>query len=356
MEKKVTIIGSGFGGVYTARALMRRGFSVSLIGCDGYFTFTPLLHEVATGMLCESDVRFPIQSFLRRPGLEIISGGARAIDFEKKQIELNDGKILEYKTLVIATGARSRLEVVRGADNAVCLKTIRDAITIREKVSSLITGGKSPLEFNVIGGGFTGLELACELHQLVSKKAKCDLRLHIFERGAMPLAESDSRLSRYISKRLEESGIDFHSDFIIDEITPDGIFGHGRMFKSDMTILTAGVKPNTELVAAPFKDEKNNIIVTKNLNLEKYPEVFALGDIITIKDSVKPAMLAQLAVQQASVVARNIILQPSTLRSVSATPYGCFGFFGDMGCGWANFWCANRWAFSVVYMAYGLFV
>jgi NADH dehydrogenase FAD-containing subunit len=113
----VTIIGNGFGGVYTARALLKHGVSVRLIGTEEYFTFMPLLHEVATGTLCDSDVRFPIRSFLTNNNkLEIISSQAAVTDFDSKKIILKNGSVVDYEYLVIATGARPRFDIVKGAE------------------------------------------------------------------------------------------------------------------------------------------------------------------------------------------------------------------------------------------------
>ncbi len=318
----VTIIGNGFGGVYTARALLKHGVRVRLIGTEDYFTFMPLLHEVATGTLCDSDVRFPIRSFLTNNNkLEIISSQAAVIDFEAKRITLKNDSVLEYEYLVIATGARPRFDLLQGSEHAFCLKTMNDARQIREAIIRSSRSGKDHIEINVIGGGFTGLELACELDQLLDKKIKLPSKLRMFERGGLPFAESDPKLSAYIAKRLERSGIEFHSGSVINQVTKNSVHANGQEFHSDITLLTAGVQPNTDCVDKNYLDTQGNLLVSRELNIPKHPEVFALGDIISIIGATKPPMLAQLAVQQASLVARNIChavhkkpLQPYTVK------------------------------------------
>lgn len=303
----VTIIGNGFGGVYTARALLKQGFSVRLIGVDEYFTFVPLLHELATGTLSEEDVYFPIRSFLIcNEHFEIISSKASSVDFNTKEIILENQQKLSYEILVIATGARPRFDIVQGGEHALCLKTIADAELIRSRIINLAGSGKKHLDINVIGGGYTGLELACEIDQLLDRRIKITSKLRLFERGEMPMTQHDPQLAAYLSRRLKRSGIDFHTNSLVEKISEHSIELHTEHFHSDLTILTAGVKQNTEFIPPEYLDQSGNIVVTKHLNIAQHPEVFALGDIIYVDTVGKPPMLAQLAVQQAGVVARNI--------------------------------------------------
>lgn len=303
----VTIIGNGFGGVYTARALLKRGVCVRLIGVDEYFTFMPLLHELATGTLSEEDVCFPIRSFLTcNEHFEIISSKAASVDFHAKEIVLENKEKLSYDVLVIASGARPRFDIVRGGEYALCLKTISDAESIRSRIISLAQSGKKHLDINVIGGGYTGLELACEIDQLLDRRIKISSKLRLFERGEMPMTQNDPELAAYLSRRLQRSGIDFHTKSVVEQISEHSVELRGEHFHSDLTILTAGVKQNTEFIPPEYLDQAGNLLVSANLNLKDHPEVFGLGDIIFVDTVGKPPMLAQLAVQQAAIVTHNI--------------------------------------------------
>jgi len=294
-----------------------------MIGSDDCFTFTPLLHETATGMLCESDVRFPMKSFINSKNFEIIQSKAKRIDFSNKAIQLENGLELRYDTLVIATGARPRLDLVKGSEQALCLKTVIDAQKIRNNIIELLRAGKTHLEVNIIGGGFTGLELVCEIDQMLTK-AGVSSKVRLFERDDIPLAATDPKLSEYIMKRLRRSEIDFHAHANVEAVHAAAVVSHGQEYYSDMTILAAGVIPNTEMLDPEYIDERKSIVVTPFLNLEKHPEVFALGDIISIKNHGKPPMLAQLATRQASVVADNIVRRTvgRPLRAYTATVIG----------------------------------
>lgn len=296
---------------------------MQLIASDEFFTFTPLLHEVATGMLCESDVRFSMKSFIKSTHFNIVQAKATQIDFATKSIQLDSGAVLHYETLVIATGARSRRDIVSGSEHAYCLKTVIDAQKIRNKIIELIRAGKTHLEVNIIGGGFTGLELVCEIDQMLNK-AGVSSKVRLFERDDIPLAKTDPKLSKYIAKRLRRSDIDFHAHANVEAVLPAAVVSHGQEYYSDMTVLAAGVIPNTELIDADYLDERKNIIVSPFLNLEKHPEVFALGDIISIAGEGKPAMLAQLATRQAGFVADNIsnLISGKALRRYTSKVIG----------------------------------
>ena len=290
-----------------------------MIAPDDYFTFMPLLHEVATGMLCESDVRFPLSSFISSKRFEIIKSRARRLDPALKLIELDDGRNLNYELVVIASGARPRLDLVSGSENSICLKTIEDAKVIRDNISALIKNGKKHFEINVVGGGFTGLELVCEIDQMLDRSGVSS-KVRIFERGAAPLSEADPKLAAYVERRLKRSEIDLHAHALVDRIDESAVICGPQSFYSDMTVLAAGVIPNTDFIDAAYLDDRKNIIVTPFLNLSAHSEIFALGDIISIKDQGKPAMLAQLATQQASMVAKNISAYCAGKKLLPYTP------------------------------------
>lgn len=304
----ITIIGAGFGGAWAARKLIHRQFRVRLIDPDTFFTFTPLLHEVATGTLKATDVTFNIRSFITSRRLECVKGLVIKIDFDKKIIFLADGRQLVYEFLIIAAGARAAKPPIAGIVNALSLKTIADALIIRQKIQQLVNSGQEEININVIGGGFTGLELAGELNQLFTKKFNFRANINIFEKGDLPLTKSDKILANYLEDYFKKSNIVFHPFCEVTAVTEKTVLVNNQSFPSDLTILTAGVMPNTDL-ADRFKDNNANLMVTKYLNLEKFAEVFAVGDCLTIAGEGKPPMLAQTAVQQAAWAVKNIINQ-----------------------------------------------
>jgi NADH dehydrogenase len=217
MAQKIVIIGGGFGGVYVARYLLRCVDSLTLINDDAYFTFTPLLHEAATGTLAETDVRFPLTSFLPKNRLQVISSLATQVDFKTQKISLANGQDISYDILIIASGARTNTGLVKGCEHALCLKTMADVVSIKDRIAEMIKTKKSPFRVNVIGAGFTGLELICELAQLGRLKMNCACELHLFDRGPLPLTSADPKISLYVAEHLKKLGILFHLTLLVNE-------------------------------------------------------------------------------------------------------------------------------------------
>jgi|GEM_PF-180169 len=306
----ITIVGNGFGAVYTARLLLKRGFKVRIIAQENRFTFTPLLHEVATGTLCEDDVCFSFGTFIPQYGFEFIAGELAKINVSEKTLELSSGRILEYEKLVLATGARSDMSSVPGAEYAMTLKTVTDAAMIRNRLLELISSRPNEIAVNIIGGGFTGVELLCEIEQVLNKYCKnSKLIIRLFNRSSILLSESDPKLASYIEKRLRRADIEYYLNSKVEAILPDHIKIKEKTFYADLNIITTGVSLNNEYAPKQWLDLRGNIEVEKSLLVCGDKDVFALGDIITIKGYGKPPMLAQTAVRQALVVAKNIIHQ-----------------------------------------------
>ena len=136
MSKKVIIIGGGFGGVYTARHLLHFGFDVILISDRNYFTFTPMLHEIATGGLAVGDIIFEYESFFKNSHFSFIRGKVKNIDCENHSV-LVDDLVLQGDFLVIATGSKSRRFDIQGIENTTELKNIDDAKKIKKKIIEL---------------------------------------------------------------------------------------------------------------------------------------------------------------------------------------------------------------------------
>lgn len=304
MPQTVTIIGGGFGGVYTARHLLRRGLNVRLISRDDFFTFTPLLHEVATGTLEARDVSFPFTSFFPKSNFEFVTGEVAKLEAETKTLILRDGSSLMYDILVIASGAGSNFYGIAGAAERLTLKSVADALTIKKTLEEYCHN--RPFRLSVLGGGFTGVELACEISQLLARYKRQDCRVMLVNDRGTPFERSQPRLAGYIEKTLRKLKIEFKSHFHAERITATEIISPSETIPSDITIVTTGVKPNTGFLPQDWLDAKGNVVVDAYLRVAKALDVFALGDIIAWPDR-KPPALAQTAVQQASIVAANIV-------------------------------------------------
>ena len=139
MVKHIVIIGGGFGGIYTAKHLLKKfknknNFKITLINRDNYFLFTPMLHEVATGGLNRHNIVEPIREILKADNFEFIKCEVKEVDFNKKRVITNLCD-LSYDYLVIAIGATTNFYNVPGADKyCLDIKNMKAVASVRNKI------------------------------------------------------------------------------------------------------------------------------------------------------------------------------------------------------------------------------
>lgn len=318
MEKPhIVIVGGGFAGLQVARGLLRplkQGkIKLTLINTTNYFLFTPLLHEVATGGLSASSVAEPLREVFVKTKINIIQGIVTQVDADQKIIALHDQQ-LTYDILVLATGATTNYFNVPGArEFALPLKTLADALQIRGRIIDAFESASQTtdaskrrelLSFVVVGGGATGVELAAELAEFAfslerryfAHKTSCilshEVSVNLVSSSSELLAQFPPATRRIAASRLQQLGVILRLGSQVGEVEADGVNLHdGWRISSSLTIWTAGVKSTlADLVIEPATAE-----LSKN--------IFILGDI-----SHGFPLLAQVAVAQAKVVAKNILL------------------------------------------------
>lgn len=326
----IVIVGAGFGGVYTARTLARHthntNLKITLINKTNYFLFTPLLHEVATGSLTPTSVTEPLSDIFANTDVDIIVGDA-SIDSGEKLVKVN-GKQIPFDFLVIATGAETNYFHVPGAkEYAYPLKTVGDAMRIRERVLQVFEDAhkesdrdkrRAMLSFVVIGAGPTGVELVAEIAEFtreLEKKfhhTKGELSIALVTTDSTILKMLPERLQRITAAYLHSLGVRIMAKKTVTEITPTNIMFHeGPPITAGMAIWTAGVVPIPPKTVSPLSTERGRLLVDSSLRTIGHPHVFALGDVALAVDRTKHGgpvpMLAQAATQAATVVANNII-------------------------------------------------
>ncbi len=295
--------------MYTARGLLKRGIPVTLVSDDNHFTFTPLLHEVATGSLLPNDIIFEYERFFHSKAFRFIRGRVEDLDPEKKTIRLTGGHSLEYSYLVIATGSVTNLTQVAGSQHAFVLKDVHDAVKLKSAILARAQDYNRHVAISVVGGGPTGLELVFDLDLMLRalrrKNPDSHYTLRVVHGSDTFCSMSVPPVQKYIRRALERAGIEIICNAMAQEITQDEIKTTQGTFHSDVTILCAGVLPNTSMLGTLKKDEKGHIPVNAFLQTLEHPSIFALGDIIAVNGTPVPK-LAQTAVREADVVAANI--------------------------------------------------
>jgi NADH dehydrogenase len=325
----VVIVGGGFGGLSTAKALRGAHVRVTLIDKSNHHLFQPLLYQVATAALSPNDIAIPIRSVFRhQENVSVVMGEVVAIDVRAKQVTLADGSMIYYDFLVIAAGAETNyFGNTKWAEQSIGLKDIDDALDVRQRVllafeaaerEESVERRKELLTFVVIGGGPTGVELAGALSELSLYVLAKDFRRIAQEHVRVVLVEMADRvllpfnpsLSDSARKQLEELDVEVRVATKVEQVEQGGVRLHDEYIPASLVCWTAGVKPSrlAQALGLPLT-ARGHIPVEQDCSIAGHPEIFAIGDIAsyTPPGSDKPLPgVAPVAMQQARLVARNI--------------------------------------------------
>ncbi len=357
--RHILILGGGFGGVYTAlhlekRLRRRRDVSIKLVSDENYFLFTPLLHEVASGALETRHIAAPIRRLQGNRHFEFVQAKITGIDLRARQVHSDRGS-LDYDFLVLALGSVTDFRSIAGKEHLVLgLKTLTDAMMLRnhivscfEEVSSISADPSSLLTFIVVGGGTTGVQLTADLNNYVREKLTREytkihpdsIRVVLLQDQASLLPGMSSRLSLLAREKLEDQGVEVHTNTRVTDVGPEHVeLEGGQIIHSRTVVWTPGIVGNPVTASLPVpRDDIGRVMVTDRLEIPGYPGVFALGDNANQRDHRSGEPLpptAHVAVRQPGVVAENIV---SYLKGRPLRPYRYFhmGQMVSLGPRWA---------------------
>ncbi len=348
---RVVIIGAGFGGIQAYLKLRkqagRKNLKITIINKTNYFLFTPLLHEVATGGLGEHNVVESIKEIIGKDSASFVMAEATEVDMEKhivktsgKDAGLERSREVPFDTLVLSTGATTNYYGIPGAEkHGLVLKTLADALKIKQRLLDMLEQAahtsdaaerKRLLSVVVVGGGPTGVETVTEIAELFSDAVyrlynkeiqPKDVSLTLISADADLLLPFHPRLRQKAKRILEREGISVKLNMTAKEVTAEGIIcSSGNTLPAQMVVWAAGVKPQLPALPAEAIGERGRVKVDDFLRLPGYEGVFVLGDIaFAFGSDGKPVpMLAQVAVQQGNIVAKNIV---RTLDKKPLRPY-----------------------------------
>jgi NADH dehydrogenase len=324
---RVVIIGGGFGGLYAAKALRRVPVDVVVVDRKNHHVFQPLLYQVATAALSPGDIASPIRGILRRQtNVEVLLGEVVGFDLERRRVKLKDTEI-EYDYLIVAAGAQhSYFGRDDWAPMAPGLKTIEDALEIRRRVllafelaeSEAARGAQPrPLNFVVVGGGPTGVELAGALKEIavqtLAKEFKriepARARVILLEGAPRILPNFPEDLSRSAEEQLRELGVEVRTSTMVTAVEPERVRVGETEIPSAVTLWAAGVAASgLGRMLSGETDRAGRVPVGPDLTLPGHPEVFVIGDMALARDEGgKPLPgLGPVATQQGRAAAKNI--------------------------------------------------
>jgi NADH dehydrogenase len=324
----VVVVGAGFGGLETVHRLAGAPVRITIVDRRNHHLFQPLLYQVATASLAPSEIAWPIRHLLRkRPEVTTVLASVEAVDKGARLVRLDDGLMLAYDTLVLATGAR---HAYFGHDDweptAPGLKTLEDATTIRGRI--LIAFERAELEpdegkraalmtFVIVGAGPTGVELAGTIAELARATLPADFRnidtgkarIVLIEAGPRVLPAFRPDLSAYAQHSLERLGVEVELGEAVTECTAEGVVYGGKILAAATIIWAAGVQasPAAQWLDAPA-DRAGRLKVEPDLTVPGRPEIFAIGDaaIVARPDGQPVPGIAPAAKQEGAYVARVI--------------------------------------------------
>jgi NADH:ubiquinone reductase (H+-translocating) len=347
----VLILGGGFGGLWAARDLASAPLRITLVDRTNHHLFQPLLYQVATAGLSAPDIAAPLRHILRaQRNATVLLDEALAIDPEHKRVTFRHGA-LDYDFLIVATGST---HTYFGHDDwmahAAGLKTLDDAFAIRRRILAAFEAAEredDPVEraiwlnFIVIGGGPTGVELAGTLaeiarHTLPREFRRSDPRtaqIHLVEAGPHVLPTMPPSLSESARKQLERLGVSVHTGQAVTVIDERGIALGDTRITSRTVLWAAGVaaSPLGKQLGAEL-DRAGRVKVRSDLSLPGHPEVFVVGDLAgLIQGDGKPVPGVAPAAKQMGAYAALAIRARLSQKDIVPFRYRDYGNLATIG-------------------------
>lgn len=326
---KVVIVGGGFGGLWAAKSLANEPVEVTLIDRKNHHVFQPLLYQVATAVLSPGEIATPIRRILHyAKNIEVILGEVAGFDTDRQVVRLEDGSEVAFDYLIVAAGARHSYF---GHDDwevsAPGLKTIEDAVEVRRRVllafeiaerQAYLEGTHDPLNFVVVGGGPTGVEMAGAIAGIARQALAKDFKAIDTRKAKVVLYEGSDRvlgtfakeLSDSAKTQLEDLGVEVKLNSFVTDIEPGRVKVGEDWVHCDVVIWATGV------AASPIgkqlgveTDKAGRVFVQPDLTIPSHKNIFVIGDMASIKQEngdpvpgVSPA-----AMQMGTATAKNIL-------------------------------------------------
>ena len=330
-QKRVIIIGAGFGGLQLAQSLAGRDdFQIVLIDKNNYHQFQPLFYQVATAGIEPSAISFPLRlAFHNYPNIHVRVASVTKIISENNTIETNLGNI-SYDFLVMAIGADTNFFGNQNiAEKALPMKSVGEALGLRNRLlesfeKALVSDNQEDrvglLNIVVVGGGPTGVELSGTLaemkkHVLPKDYPELDfelMQIYIVESGAELLGPMSKNAQIKSKEYLEQLGVNVMLNSRVSDF--DGLYVHfadGSKIRTNNLVWAAGVKANAiEGINPSIIMRGGRMKVNNYSQVDGYQNIFALGDVALMTEEKFPnghPQVAQPAIQQGKLLAKNLV-------------------------------------------------
>ncbi len=342
MSESVVIIGGGFAGATLARQLERRLPNICpiyILSKNNFITYNPLLPEVVGASVLPSHSVVPLRLMLSRTRIFTVT--VKEIDLEQKRVHYageGSGHV-NYDQLAIACGVDANLAIVDGmAAHGLPLKTVGDALFLRNRIITrleqadiqpVLVRRRWLLTFIVVGGGFSGVEVAGELHDFVHSAVKYyknvaqkECRVVLLHAMDRLLPELSSSLGEAALRAMTKRGIEIRLNATVSSVEERLVcLATGDQVYGGTVVCTIGTAPYAFTRVLPFCKERGRIVTAPDMSVSGYPGVWALGDCALVPNAIGNSLspqTAQFAVRQAGRLARNIA---ASIRDQATAPF-----------------------------------
>ncbi|MBK8464982.1 MAG: NAD(P)/FAD-dependent oxidoreductase [Chloracidobacterium sp.] len=327
----IVIIGGGFGGLWAAKALADKPVDVTLIDRKNHHVFQPLLYQVATAVLSPGEIAQPIRRILHKAdNIEVLLSEVVGFDKENGCVTLSDGSQISYDYLIVAGGARhSYFGHDEWERDAPGLKTIEDAVEMRRRIlvafetaerDAYLTGNQKQLNFVVVGGGPTGVELAGAIADIARKALAKDFKaidtrnasVMLFEGSDKILGTFGKDLSESAKQQLESLGVEVHLNSFVTDIEPGRVKVGDDWIDCDVVLWATGVaaSPLSKALGVEI-DKAGRVLVENDLSLKGFQNIFVIGDMAFLlqKGGEPVPGVSPAAMQMGTATANNILAE-----------------------------------------------
>jgi NADH:ubiquinone reductase (H+-translocating) len=335
MSPRIVILGGGFAGAYCAQRLEKRlprsDADVTLIDRHNYFVFHPLLIEAGTGSLEPRHAVVPIRDFLRRT--RFLMAEIESIDLVGRIVRIGvhgetEPLQVPFDHLVIAMGSITRIPPVPGLrEHGLEMKDLADAVGLRDRIIQLLEQAdacgdearqRALLHLVVVGGNFTGVEVAGEFDMFLRRAIKRYPNLHnsvaritLIEQAERILGALKPELSEFATIHLTRRGVDVRLGITVTRVAHDHVvLSTGERLDTQTVIWAAGIAPNplSSQFGLPL-DDRGWIRCERDLRVQGFANIWSIGDLAVNKgpDGTPYPATAQAAIREGTACAENIV-------------------------------------------------
>jgi NADH:ubiquinone reductase (non-electrogenic) len=313
---RICILGGGFGGLYTALRLSEfpwepsQNLEITLVDQSDRFLFSPLLYELVTQEMQTWEIAPPFVELLDCTNIKFCQGRVTGLDPEQQQVFLADGSQLPYDQLVLALGAKTPLNIVPGAaQHAIPFRSLEDCYRLQNRLRDLEQSDRSKIRVAIVGGGHSGIELACKLAIRLGERG----RIRIIERSSDILSHSTAFNRQTAKAALEDCQIWLDLETEVQSVEAEAMTleykGQIDTIPVELVMWTVGTQAIELLDHLPLKRaDKGLLAIAPTLQAIGTENIFALGDLADCRDAAGQQIpaTAQAALQQADYCAWNL--------------------------------------------------